>query len=155
LNATRHPEGVRRTRLEGRERPMQSQNETLPNRQSPFANRAGLASIAGSRLNKTADPKGGAMDLTALREAAIDATARALYDKPGIVPSEESDEWEEEYRRKFAALKQRYGSETIAPPRPAHGPAAPERHWPELSGTPEQKRWAGAIRNDRLREIEN
>jgi hypothetical protein len=28
-----------------------------------------------------------------------------------------------------------------------------ERQWPELSGTPEQKRWAASIREDRLREI--
>ena len=47
------------------------------------------------------------MDLNALREAAIEATARALYDKLGIVPSDDSDEWEEEYRRQFAALRHR------------------------------------------------
>ena len=44
------------------------------------------------------------MDLDTLREAAIEATARALIEKHGIAPSEESDEWEEEYRRQFAAL---------------------------------------------------
>jgi len=45
--------------------------------------------------------------------------ARALIEKHGIAPSEESDEWEEEYRRQFAALKQRHGgSVQIAP---AHG----------------------------------
>ena|SRR5579862_9137209 len=94
------------------------------------------------------------MDLNALREAAIEATARTLYDRHGILPSEDSDEWEEEYRRQFAALKQRHGAAAVAPPpRPASGPAAPERHWPELSGTPEQKRWAAAIRDDRMREI--
>src|SRR5579863_3306883 len=93
------------------------------------------------------------MDLNALREAAIEATARTLYDRHGILPSEDSDEWEEEYRRQFAALKQRHGAAAVVPPRPAGGPAAPERHWPELSGTPEQKRWAAAIRDDRMREI--
>ena len=46
------------------------------------------------------------MDLNALREMAIEAASRALYEKDGFVPSEESDEWEEEYRRQFAALKQ-------------------------------------------------
>ncbi len=95
------------------------------------------------------------MDLNALREAAIEATARSLYDKHGFVPSEDSDEWEEEYRRQFAALKQRYGAEAaIPPPRPAAAPpVGGERHWPELSGTPEQKRWAVTIRDERMREI--
>ena len=92
------------------------------------------------------------MDLNALREAAIEATARALYDKHGIVPSEDSDEWEDEYRRQFAALKQRYGADAIAPSRPAT-PSPAERRWPELRGTPEEQRWAASIRDERMREI--
>jgi len=92
------------------------------------------------------------MDLAALREAAIAATERALYDKLGIVPSDESDEWEEEYRRQFALLKQRYGDGVALtpPPRPA---AAPQRVLPELRGTPEEQRWGASIREERLREI--
>jgi len=95
------------------------------------------------------------MDLASLREAAIAATERALYDALGFVPSDESDEWEEEYRRQFVLLKQRYGNEltTTAPARPPAAPAGPERQLPELSGTPEQLRWAASIREDRLREI--
>jgi hypothetical protein len=95
------------------------------------------------------------MDLHALREAAIEATSRALHDKHGFVPSDESDEWEDEYRRQFALLKQRFATEApaSAPPRMPTGPSAAERDWPELSGTPEQKRWAATIREDRLREI--
>src|SRR5579862_7962437 len=95
------------------------------------------------------------MDLHALREAAIEATSRALHDKHGFVPSDETDEWEDEYRRQFALLKQRLATEapTAAPPRqPAAAPGA-GREWPELSGTPEQKRWAATIREERLREI--
>jgi hypothetical protein len=98
------------------------------------------------------------MDLNALREAAIEATARALYDKLGIVPSDDSDEWEEEYRRQFAALKQRLGADAVAPSpaRPlADSAASNDRQWPELSGTPEQKRWASAIRSERMGEIPN
>ena len=97
------------------------------------------------------------MDLNQLREAAIEATAKALYDKLGIVPSDDSDEWEEEYRRQFAGLKQRYASELTgpAPARPATSPAVADRHLPELSGTPEQKRWAATIREERLREMPN
>jgi hypothetical protein len=93
------------------------------------------------------------MDLNALREAAIEATSRALHDKHGFVPSDETDEWEEEYRRQFALLKQRLGTEPVAPPRPPTNPAVADRQWPELSGTPEQKRWAATIRADRLGEI--
>jgi hypothetical protein len=92
------------------------------------------------------------MDLNGLREAAIEATARALDEKLGFVPSDESDEWEEEYRRQFAALKQRYGNLAPAARAPAVAPGA-EQRWPELSGTPEQKRWAATIRDERMREI--
>jgi hypothetical protein len=93
------------------------------------------------------------MDLHALREAAIEATSRALYDKHGIVPSEDSDEWEDEYRRQFALLKQRYGAEVVTPPRSTNGPAPLQRQLPELRGTLEEQRWGGSIRDERLREI--
>ena len=95
------------------------------------------------------------MDLHALREAAIEATSRALHDKLGFVPSDESDEWEDEYRRQFQLLKQRFATEAPAPapPRMPAAPSGAEREWPELSGTPEQKRWASTIREERLREI--
>ena len=95
------------------------------------------------------------MDLAALREAAIEATSRALHDRHGFVPSDESDEWEEEYRRQFAVLKARFAAQPAAPPapRPPAAAAADRRDWPELSGTPEQKRWAATIRDDRLRDI--
>ena len=102
------------------------------------------------------------MDLNTLREAAIEATARALDDRLGYVPSDDSDEWEEEYRKQFAALRQRHGGD-LRPvaPRPAAAPSGPARHpkrhperqWPELSGTPEQKSWAATIRDERMREI--
>lgn len=94
------------------------------------------------------------MDLNTLREAAIEATAAALEQRLGYVPSDDSDEWEEEYRRQFAALRQRHGG-TLAPPspRPAAAPAGLEGRWPELSGTPEQKRWAATIRDERMHQI--
>jgi hypothetical protein len=97
------------------------------------------------------------MDLNALREAAIEATARALYDKHGILPSEDSDEWEEEYRRQFAALKQRHVGDltTTTITRPPSGIAAAARDWPELRGTPEEQRWGASIRDERMREVPN
>ena len=69
------------------------------------------------------------MDLDTLREAAIEATARALIEKHGIAPSEESDEWEEEYRRQFAVLKQRHGGSVQIAPRAA---AAAKQPLPKL-----------------------
>ena len=95
------------------------------------------------------------MDLNTLREAAIEATAKALYDKLGIVPSDDSDEWEEEYRRQFAVLKQRLGTDlktaaAAAPRRPAAGA---ERQWPELRGTHEEQRWGASVREERLSGI--
>jgi hypothetical protein len=97
------------------------------------------------------------MDLNTLREAAIEATARALDDRLGYVPSDESDEWEEEYRRQFAALKQQHGGDlrpAAARPNPPSGAARhAERNWPELSGTPEQQRWAVTIRDERMLQI--
>ena len=95
------------------------------------------------------------MDLNALREAVIEATARSLHDKLGFVPSDDSDEWAEEYRRQFAVLKQRFGNELTTAAPVARAPAVPERQWPELSGTPEQKRWAATIRDERMREIQS
>jgi hypothetical protein len=97
------------------------------------------------------------MDLNALREAAIEATARALYDKLGIVPSDDSDEWEDEYRRQFAALKQRHAGEltTTTISRPASGQAGPQRELPELRGTPEEQRWGASIRDERLGAVAN
>jgi len=95
------------------------------------------------------------MDLNALREAAIEATARALYDKLGIVPSDDSDEWEEEYRRQFAALKQRFGIDlkaAAALARPAAAPAI-DLNLPELRGSLEEQRWGASIREERLRGI--
>ena len=95
------------------------------------------------------------MDLKALREAAIQATARALFDRNGVSASEDSDEWEEEYRVQFAALKARAGSGAIVTPPPPSATAAAERQWPELSGTPEQKRWAASVREERFEEIKS
>ena len=94
------------------------------------------------------------MDLNTLREAAIEATARALDERLGYVPSEDSDEWEEEYRRQFAALRQRHGGDLRpAAPRPAVPAGRPVPGWPELTGTPEQKRFAATIRDERMRQI--
>jgi hypothetical protein len=90
------------------------------------------------------------MDLTQLKEAAIEATARALQEKFGVVPDEDSDEWEGEYRRQFALAKQRYGVTTPSVAR-ATGPAL---QLPELRGeTQELIHWGEQVRVERLREV--
>jgi hypothetical protein len=90
------------------------------------------------------------MDLTQLKEAAIEATARALQEKFGVVPDEDSDEWEDEYRRQFALAKQRYGVTTPTVAR-ATGPAL---QLPELRGdTQELIHWGEQVRVERLREV--
>jgi hypothetical protein len=90
------------------------------------------------------------MDLTQLKEAAIEATARALQEKFGVVPEEDSDEWEDEYRRQFALAKQRYGV-TMPTVARATGPAL---QLPELRGeTQELVHWGEQVRVERLREV--
>jgi hypothetical protein len=93
------------------------------------------------------------MDLNALREAAIEATARALYDRNGVSASEDSEEWEDEYRKQFARLKALGGAGVTVAPTPAA--AAVSDKWPELTGTPEEKRWGATIRAERFLELKS
>jgi len=90
------------------------------------------------------------MDLDQLKEVAIEATTRALQQKFDVLPSEESDEWEDEYRRQFALAKQRYGVGTPTVARPAAGPAL---QVPDLTGDREHIHWGEQVRAERLREV--
>ncbi|HEY0526316.1 MAG TPA: hypothetical protein VGD08_23175 [Stellaceae bacterium] len=103
------------------------------------------------------------MDLKSLRDEALEETARFFSDKQGFLPDQDSDEWEDEYRRQFALVKarqeaaQRSGSpvrtdaaaaaKAASAPRPDDGPA--------LSGPPGEARWAAALRADRLKQIQD
>ena len=97
------------------------------------------------------------MDLKSVKEEAIEAATRALWEKSGLVPDQDSEEWEEEYRRQFELAKKRHA--TRPPPdvaRPAvvvDEPSDEEPGWAELNGPPTQIRWAAALRADRLKEI--
>ena len=95
------------------------------------------------------------MDLKAVREEAIEATTRAFWDKNGFVPDQDSEEWEEEYRRQFEQVKRRHATARPAEPKSAPAAVAPaeEAGWAELTGAPTQIRWAAALRADRLKEI--
>src|SRR5262249_18952508 len=95
------------------------------------------------------------MDLKLVREQAIEATNRAFWDKDGFVPDEDSDEWEDEYRRQFDLAKKRHTAEPSgkSPPIVAAAPPDEEPGWATLTGPPTQTRWAAALRADRLKEI--
>ena len=96
------------------------------------------------------------MDLKAVREEAIEATTRSFWDKNGFVPDEESEEWEEEYRRQFEQAKKRHaagGSVQVKPPAAPVEPPLEEAGWAAITGAPTQIRWAAALRADRLKEI--
>src|SRR6516165_560138 len=97
------------------------------------------------------------MDLKLVREEAIEATNRAFWDRSGFVPDEDSDEWEDEYRRQFELAKKRHAADRPAPTTPPIRDAPPEEEpgWAVLTGPPTQIRWAAALRADRLKEIRN
>jgi hypothetical protein len=95
------------------------------------------------------------MDVKLVREEAIEATNRAFWDRSGFVPDEDSDEWEDEYRRQFELAKKRHATDrpTVTPPITPAPPPDEEPGWVELTGPPTQNRWAAALRADRLKEI--
>jgi hypothetical protein len=96
------------------------------------------------------------MDLKAVREEAIEATTRFFWDRSGFVPDEDSEEWEEEYRRQFEQAKKRHATGGPAEVKPAVAAAPPpdeEPGWAALNGPPTQIRWAAGLRSDRLKEI--
>jgi hypothetical protein len=98
------------------------------------------------------------MNLKVLRERAIEETRRFFSDTQGFVPDEDSDEWEDEYRRRFDLEKARDGLKDAAELQAQATPAGAEvrrSQWPELSGAPAQKRWAMTLRIDRLKDLED
>jgi hypothetical protein len=97
------------------------------------------------------------MDLKAVREAAIEATTRSFWDRNGFVPDEDSEEWEEEYRRQFEEAKRRAveGRVEVKPNVPVTVAPPEEDGWTELTGAPTQIRWAAALRAERLKEIKD
>jgi hypothetical protein len=97
------------------------------------------------------------MDLKAVREAAIEATTRAFWDRNGFVPDEDSDEWEEEYRRQFEQAKRNAAGRRgeVKSTAPAAAAIPEEDGWIELTGAPTQIRWAAALRAERVKEIKD
>ena len=93
------------------------------------------------------------MDPKALKERALAETGRFFLKKFGTTPSEDSEEWEDEYRRQFNLLKNGAARTTAAPSAQPVAAEEPPSDLPELSGTPADKRWASALRAARLKQI--
>src|SRR6516225_11195431 len=75
------------------------------------------------------------MDLKVVREEAIEATTRAFWDRNGFVPDQDSEEWDEEYRRQFEQARKRHatGVPVAVKPSVADTPAE-EAGWAVLTG---------------------
>jgi len=95
------------------------------------------------------------MDPKMLKERALAETERFFIEKFGAAPAEDSDEWEDEYRRQFGRLTKGAVGDTIAVE--SHSTAVKERpvDMPELIGTSADKRWAFALRSVRLKQIQS
>jgi hypothetical protein len=93
------------------------------------------------------------MDLKELRDRALEATTRFFVDRDGILPDQEGEEWEVEYRRQYNLIKRHAPEPHRAPPERRAAPGHSE--WPELAGSPAQKRWAAEVRDARLAAMEN
>jgi hypothetical protein len=96
-----------------------------------------------------------AMDVKALRAEAMEATTRFFLEQRDFLPSEESEEWEDEYRRQFSLAKERFAAK--GPDAAARVVLREERNadWPELSGPPGEARWAMELRDERLKQLQN
>src|SRR5215472_3587024 len=93
------------------------------------------------------------MDLKELRDKALEATTRFFVDRDGILPDQEGEEWEAEYRRQYDLVK-RHASEPLQAG-PERRAATGHSEWPELAGSPAEKRWATEIRGARLAAIDS
>jgi hypothetical protein len=92
------------------------------------------------------------MDAKMLREQALIETGRCFQEKFGTVPAEDSEEWEQEYRRQFNRLKN-----APAPRAAAAQSVVVEKKGdlPDLAGASADARWAFSLRSARLRQIQD
>jgi hypothetical protein len=93
------------------------------------------------------------MDPKMLKEQALLETGRFFQEKFGTAPAEDSDEWEDEYRRQFNRLKKEAAPNFSAAR--SLSPIVEEKSGdlPELSGASADARWAFALRSARLKEV--
>lgn len=95
------------------------------------------------------------MDLKVVKEEALEETARFFRDK-GFLPEQDSEEWEDAYRRQFELAKQRHATQR---PQERAAPVAamqePQHELLPLRGAPAEARWAHALRPERLKQIQD
>jgi len=95
------------------------------------------------------------MDPKTLRERALAETGRYFQDKFGTAPAEDSEEWEDEYRRQFDRLKSVPAPDAKAAAADAALVQEKPVDLPALLGTSADARWAFALRAARLKQIHN
>jgi hypothetical protein len=95
------------------------------------------------------------MDLRLVREEAIEETTRFFWHNRGVVPDQDTEEWEAEYRHQFELAKRRRAGAGLAAPvsAPAGAPNVEPATLAELTGAPTQIRWAATLRAERMREV--
>lgn len=91
--------------------------------------------------------------LKELRERALEATARFFVDRDGVLPDQEGEEWETEYRRQYEIARRQAPEPHGAPP--AKRAALDDSDMPPIAGAPAEKRWATQLRAQRLATVEN
>lgn len=95
------------------------------------------------------------MDPRTLKEQALLETGRFFREKFGTAPAEDSEEWEDEYRRQFSRLKNRAAPD-VATAEPLSAIVEEmSGDLPELVGTSADARWAFALRSARLKQVQN
>src|SRR5262249_25707676 len=77
----------------------------------------------GGKAGETQSRRRGPMDLKELRDRALEATTRFFVDRDGILPDQEGEEWEAEYRRQYDIAKPMLQSRTAPRQRGAPRPA--------------------------------
>jgi hypothetical protein len=94
------------------------------------------------------------MDPKKLKEQALAETGRFFLEKFGTAPAEDSEEWEDEYRRQFSRLQNATARDVVAVESRSTVVEETPSDTPELIGTPADKRWAVALRSARLKQIQ-
>jgi len=95
------------------------------------------------------------MDTKALKEQALLETGRFFREKFGTAPAEDSEEWEDEFRRQFARLSKGGALNDATAGSSSDIVEEKPRDLPELIGKSADARWAFALRSARLEQIQN
>jgi len=101
------------------------------------------------------------MDLGTLKAKILEETTQFFLEKLGYVPDQDSDEWEDEYCRRFAVAraqpKAALRDVNVAPEvlAPTAQRAIQKAELPELRGPAAAVRWATTLRAERLKEVQN